>query len=98
MKHECVSIHRVAWWTHGGQTYTVAERSNSAEELGFLKAPIHMSLELAIEANYKVEVLQKSFEELKQEEENIKHYEEKLKVHGLTMEEEMVKEANAKIA
>ncbi|GKA48880.1 hypothetical protein Tco_0741838 [Tanacetum coccineum] len=57
-----------------------------------------------------VEVLQKSFEELKEarardkelfeeaKEENRKQYEEKLKSHALTMKEEMVKEANAKIA
>ncbi|GJV51220.1 retrotransposon protein, putative, ty1-copia subclass [Tanacetum coccineum] len=57
-----------------------------------------------------VEVLQKSFEELKKakardkelfeeaKEENRKQYEEKLKFHVLTMKEEMVKEANAKIA
>ncbi|GJS52574.1 hypothetical protein Tco_0625936 [Tanacetum coccineum] len=57
-----------------------------------------------------VEVLQKSFEELKKakardkklfeeaKEENRKQYEEKLKFHALTMKEEMVKEANAKIA
>ncbi|GKF08166.1 hypothetical protein Tco_0042390 [Tanacetum coccineum] len=57
-----------------------------------------------------VEVLQKSFEELKKakardkklfeeaKEENRKQYAEKLKFHALTMKEEMVKEANAKIA
>ncbi|GJR66422.1 transposon, En/Spm-like, transposase-associated domain protein [Tanacetum coccineum] len=57
-----------------------------------------------------VKVLQKSFEELKEarardkelfeeaKEENRKQYEEKLKSHALTMKEEMVKEANAKIA
>ncbi|GKC67879.1 probable histone-arginine methyltransferase 1.3 [Tanacetum coccineum] len=57
-----------------------------------------------------VDVLQKSFEELKKarardkelfeeaKEENRKQYEEKLKSHALTMKKEMVKEANAKIA
>ncbi|GKA96969.1 hypothetical protein Tco_0824863, partial [Tanacetum coccineum] len=57
-----------------------------------------------------VEVLQKSFEEIKEarerdkelfeeaKEENRKQYEEKHKAHALTMKEEMVKEANAKIA
>ncbi|GKD16659.1 hypothetical protein Tco_1205817 [Tanacetum coccineum] len=57
-----------------------------------------------------VEVLQKSFEELKEarardkelfkeaKEENRKQYEEKLKAHSLKMKEEMVKEANATIA
>ncbi|GKE45794.1 hypothetical protein Tco_1473078, partial [Tanacetum coccineum] len=57
-----------------------------------------------------VEVLQKSFEELKEaraqdkelfeeaKEENRKQYEEKLKSHALITKEEMVKEANAKIA
>ena len=55
-----------------------------------------------------MEVLQKSFEDLKQaracdkellaKEDNIKQYEEKLKSHALKMNEEMVKEANAKIA
>nr|GFA75806.1 folate transporter 1, chloroplastic-like [Tanacetum cinerariifolium] len=55
-------------------------------------------------------VLPQSFEELKEarardkklfeeaKEENRKQYEEKLKSHALTMKEEMVKEANAKIA
>ncbi|GKD69089.1 hypothetical protein Tco_1323179 [Tanacetum coccineum] len=62
------------------------------------------------EMNHRVEVLQKSFEELKEarardkelfeeaKEENRKQYEEKLKSQALTMKEEMVKEANAKIA
>ncbi|GKC30628.1 hypothetical protein Tco_1037922, partial [Tanacetum coccineum] len=52
-----------------------------------------------------VEVLQKSFEELKEarvfeeaKEDNRKQYEEKLKSRALTMKEEIVKEANAKIA
>ncbi|GKC28520.1 hypothetical protein Tco_1035814, partial [Tanacetum coccineum] len=51
-----------------------------------------------------VEVLQKSFEELKEarvfeegKEDNRKQYEEKLKFHALTMKEEMAKEANEKI-
>nr|GEU33240.1 hypothetical protein [Tanacetum cinerariifolium] len=56
-----------------------------------------------------VEVLQKSFEELKEartrykklfeeaKEENRKQYEKKLVSHALTMKEEMAKEANAKI-
>ncbi|GJT98447.1 hypothetical protein Tco_1093965 [Tanacetum coccineum] len=55
-----------------------------------------------------VEVLQKSFEELKEarardkelfeeaKEENRKQYEEKLKSHALTMKEEMLKEARAR--
>ncbi|GJU69870.1 hypothetical protein Tco_1256129 [Tanacetum coccineum] len=55
------------------------------------------------------EVLQKSFEELKEarkrdnelfeegKEDNRKQYEEKLKFHALTMKEEMAKEANEKI-
>ncbi|GKA42656.1 hypothetical protein Tco_0735316 [Tanacetum coccineum] len=57
-----------------------------------------------------VEVLQKYFKEPKEarardkelfeeaKEENRKQYVEKLKSHALTMKEEMVKEANAKIA
>ncbi|GJS02854.1 hypothetical protein Tco_0319362 [Tanacetum coccineum] len=57
-----------------------------------------------------VEVLQKPFEELKEErardkelfeqpkEENREQYEEKLKSHALTMKEELIKEANSKIA
>ncbi|GJV62147.1 hypothetical protein Tco_1468247 [Tanacetum coccineum] len=84
------------------------ERTNSTPSTATSYPPNSLSLSLL--CSYQVEVLQKSFEELKEarardkeliketKEENRKQYEEKLKSHALTMKEEMVKEANAKIA